>query len=143
MRIFRSLFKIEGDYTAGKTKVPAWLPMRVLLTVCRLKSIIPIECNQANQRILVELEEEMPKRGERGYELRKILAENIRAIRHQRRLSQEGLAEICGLHRTYVGSVERAERNVTLSTLQALATALGISVPDLLTKGGSRCEQEE
>lgn len=115
--------------------------MRVLLTVCRLKSIIPIECNQANQLILVELEEKMPKRSERGYELRKILAENIRAIRHERKLSQERLAEICGLHRTYVGSVERAERNVTLSTLETFATALGISAPDLITKRESQDEQ--
>jgi transcriptional regulator with XRE-family HTH domain len=76
----------------------------------------------------------MTKRGQRGLELRKVLAENIRAIRRQKGLSQEELAEICGLHRTYVGSVERAERNVTLSTLEAFATALGVSVPDLLAK---------
>jgi transcriptional regulator with XRE-family HTH domain len=40
---------------------------------------------------------------------------------------------LCGLHRTYVGSVERAERNVTLSTLEVFAKALGLSVPGLLT----------
>jgi transcriptional regulator with XRE-family HTH domain len=92
--------------------------------------------------VLVELEEEMTKRGERGYALRRILAENMRTIRYQKELSQEKLAEISGLHRTYVGSVERAERNVTLSTLEALATALGVSVPELLTKGEARSEQE-
>lgn len=84
----------------------------------------------------------MTKRGERGYALRRILAENMRTIRYQKELSQEKLAEISGLHRTYVGSVERAERNVTLSTLEALATALGVSVPELLTKGEARSEQE-
>jgi len=83
----------------------------------------------------------MTKRGQRGLELRKVLAENIRAIRRQKGLSQEKLAEICGLHRTYVGSVERAERNVTLSTLEAFATALGVSVPDLLAKRGHHNEQ--
>ena len=83
----------------------------------------------------------MTKRGQRGLELRQVLAENIRAIRHQKRLSQEKLAEICGLHRTYVGSVERAERNVTLSTLEAFATALGVSVPDLLAKRDHHNEQ--
>lgn len=61
------------------------------------------------------------------------LAENIRRIRYERRLSQEELADICGLHRTYVGSVERGERNVTLSSLELLAKALGVSVVDLLT----------
>jgi len=44
------------------------------------------------------------------------------------------LAEKCGLHRTYIGSVERCERNVTLSTLEVLASALGVSVPELLSK---------
>lgn len=76
----------------------------------------------------------MSKRAEYSIELRQILAENIRAYRHQRNISQEKLAEICGLHRTYVGSVERAERNVTLSTLAILANALDISVSQLLTK---------
>jgi transcriptional regulator with XRE-family HTH domain len=70
----------------------------------------------------------------RGLELRRILASNIRALRHQKNLSQEELADLCGLHRTYVGSIERAERNATLSTLDTLASALKVSVPDLLTK---------
>lgn len=61
------------------------------------------------------------------------LAENIRRLRHEQSLSQEELADICGLHRTYVGSVERGERNVTLSSLEALAKALGVSVVDLLS----------
>lgn len=64
------------------------------------------------------------------------LAENIRRLRHEQNLSQEELADICGLHRTYVGSVERAERNVTLSSLELLAKALGVSVVDLLISGG-------
>ncbi|RCK79461.1 MAG: Regulatory protein SptAIC [Candidatus Ozemobacter sibiricus] len=42
---------------------------------------------------------------------------------------------MCNLHRTYVGSVERGERNVTLSTLEVIADALGISVPTLLSEG--------
>lgn len=61
------------------------------------------------------------------------LAENIRRLRHKQSLSQEELADICGLHRTYVGSVERGERNVTLSSLEVLAQALGVSVVDLLS----------
>lgn len=68
-----------------------------------------------------------------GQQLTAILANNLKGCRHARGLSQEGLAELCGLHRTYVGSVERGERNVTLSTLEAFSEALGVSVPYLLT----------
>jgi transcriptional regulator with XRE-family HTH domain len=63
-----------------------------------------------------------------------ILAENIKSFRKEKGCSQEELAEQCGLHRTYIGSVERHERNVTLSTLEALAETLGVTVPELLTK---------
>ncbi len=73
----------------------------------------------------------------RGLALRKILAHNVRTYRRQKNLSQEELAELSGLHRTYIGSIERSERNATLSTLDALASALNISVPDLLTKKGN------
>lgn len=69
-----------------------------------------------------------------------VLAENLRAYRHARGLSQDGLADLCDLHRTYIGSVERCERNVTLSTLETLAKTLEVTVPDLLTrtKAGGR-----
>jgi DNA-binding XRE family transcriptional regulator len=66
--------------------------------------------------------------------LRAVLAENIKAFRRAKGFSQEALAELCGLHRTYIGSVERRERNVTLSTLEVLAATLSVTVPDLLTK---------
>jgi transcriptional regulator with XRE-family HTH domain len=66
--------------------------------------------------------------------LRAVLAGNIKSLRKERGYSQEGLAELCGLHRTYIGSIERQERNVTLTTLEVLSSALGVSVPDLLTK---------
>lgn len=66
--------------------------------------------------------------------LRAILAANIRAFRKQHGLSQEALADLCELHRTYIGSVERAERNVSLSTLEVLARALKVGAPDLLTR---------
>ena len=61
------------------------------------------------------------------------LATNIRAYREANALSQEEFADLCGLHRTYVGSVERGERNVTLSTLEVFASVIGVSVPQLLS----------
>jgi len=67
-------------------------------------------------------------------ELRKILASNIRGIRLERGMSQEQLANVCELHRTYIGSVERSERNITLSTLVKLANALNVSAIELLTQ---------
>lgn len=75
-----------------------------------------------------------------GKHLTQTLAANVRTYRHARGISQEELADACGLHRTYVGSVERGERNVTLSTLEVLASALGVSVPQLLTPSRNRHE---
>ena len=66
--------------------------------------------------------------------IRAVLAENLRQFRKAHGYSQEELANRCELHRTYIGSVEREERNVSLSTLEVLAKALGVSVPELLTK---------
>lgn len=65
--------------------------------------------------------------------LRKVLANNVRAYRKKHGLSQEALADVCELHRTYIGSIERCERNVTLSTLEVLAKSLSTTVPELLT----------
>jgi transcriptional regulator with XRE-family HTH domain len=61
------------------------------------------------------------------------LAENVRTFRKEHGLSQEEFANRCELHRTYIGSVEREERNVSLSTLEVLARVLGVSVAELLT----------
>lgn len=63
---------------------------------------------------------------------RKIFAENLRKARLAKGHSQEDLAELAGLHRTYVGSVERAERNVSIDNMERLACAVGISLPALL-----------
>lgn len=66
--------------------------------------------------------------------LRAILAENMRRERLKRGLSQEALAHACGLHRTYIGSVERCERNISIDNIQRLAAALEVSPVDLLRK---------
>ena len=67
-------------------------------------------------------------------DITKILSRNIRRLRGDMGLSQEKLAYKCGLHRTYVGAVERGERNITLSSLELLASALDVDVPNLLSK---------
>lgn len=63
-----------------------------------------------------------------------ILARNLRMARLARGWSQEKFAEHCGLHRTYVGAIERGERNVTLVTLGCLAAALGVSEAELISE---------
>ena len=63
---------------------------------------------------------------------REVLARNLRGLRGAKGLSQETLADRAGLHRTYVGSVERCERNVSLDAIEKLAHALGVSVAGVL-----------
>ena len=53
-------------------------------------------------------------------------------LRRVQRLSQEDLAEVAGLHRTYVGDVERGERNIALRNIVRLARALNVTPSDLL-----------
>ena len=59
------------------------------------------------------------------------LGQRIRELRKERGLSQEGLAELCGLDRTYISGIERGLRNVALRNIEALAQALGVSISDL------------
>ena len=57
----------------------------------------------------------------------------MRSIRKERGLSQEKLAEMCDLHRTYIGSVERGERNITIDNIERIAKALSIPISTLVT----------
>ena len=57
---------------------------------------------------------------------------NVRTLRLQQGLSQEQLAFKASLHRTYIGMIERAERNITLVNIEKLANALNISISELL-----------
>jgi len=56
----------------------------------------------------------------------------VRSFRHALGLSQEDLAEDAGIHRTYIGAVERGERNISLLNIYALARALGTTAGELL-----------
>ena len=65
---------------------------------------------------------------------RQRLAANIRYLRSEQQLSQEALADLVGLHRTYVGSVERSERNVSIDNVEKLAMTLRVDITDLLSE---------
>jgi len=62
----------------------------------------------------------------------------VRTLRHRRGWSQEELAEHCGLHRTYVGGIERGERNVSLKNIDRLARALEVRIAELFPDGEER-----
>ena len=60
------------------------------------------------------------------------LGERIRLQRENRRLTQQQLGDLCGLHRTFIGSVERGERNVSILNLRLIANVLRVSLKDLV-----------
>lgn len=63
---------------------------------------------------------------------RSIVGANVRRLRRAKGLSQEALAELAGVHRTFVGHIERGETNVSLDTLERVADALAEKVSVLL-----------
>ena len=60
------------------------------------------------------------------------IGNNIRTIRQRKGLSQEKLAELANVHRTYIGMIERAEKNITLVSLEKIANALEVNIEELL-----------
>lgn len=63
---------------------------------------------------------------------RQLFATNLKKRRLELQLSQEELAHVVGLHRTYIGSVERGERNISIDNMERLANALQCSIVMLL-----------
>lgn len=64
---------------------------------------------------------------------RELFASNMLRLRKAAGLSQEALADACGLHRTYIGSVERFERNISIDNMEAIAAALKCELRELLS----------
>ncbi|MBQ9736760.1 MAG: helix-turn-helix domain-containing protein [Clostridia bacterium] len=71
----------------------------------------------------------------------KALGQRIRNYRTQQGLSQEKLAELAGCHPTYVGQLERGEKNATIESIQKIASALHISLAKLFEKLGNQEEK--
>jgi transcriptional regulator with XRE-family HTH domain len=60
--------------------------------------------------------------------------ERVRQLRKQKDISQEELAHRADLHRTYIGMIERAEKNITLLNIEKIANALEVKIPELFKK---------
>lgn len=67
-------------------------------------------------------------------DISKILGKRIRNYRTAMGLSQEKLAELSGCHHTYIGQIERGEKNATIESIQKIASALNISLSKLFEK---------
>lgn len=61
---------------------------------------------------------------------RKLVAANTRRLRRANRLSQEGLADASGLHRTFIGRIERGENNISVDSLEKVATAMSADLTE-------------
>ncbi len=63
-----------------------------------------------------------------------LFGKRVREVRMQKGLSQEQLASIADVHRTYIGMIERAEKNITLLNIEKIANALDIKISSLLNE---------
>jgi transcriptional regulator with XRE-family HTH domain len=63
--------------------------------------------------------------------IQKRVGERVRVLREKKGISQEALASTCSLHRTYIGLIERGERNLSLTTVEKIAEGLGVQVSEL------------
>jgi transcriptional regulator with XRE-family HTH domain len=63
--------------------------------------------------------------------IRLAFGDRVRDVRHKKGLSQEGLADAIGLHRTYIGAIERGEQSVSLDNAAKIAKGLGVKLSDL------------
>jgi transcriptional regulator with XRE-family HTH domain len=65
--------------------------------------------------------------------LRQLLAKNIRSFRDRQGITQEELAHRARIHRTYMSSIERAQRNVAIDNIEKIAAGLGVRPKELLS----------
>ncbi len=60
-----------------------------------------------------------------------LFGERVRELRKEKEISQEELADRAGVHRTYIGMIERGEKNITIVNIQKIAKALGVGIREL------------
>ncbi len=65
-------------------------------------------------------------------DVRQRLGNNLRKLRKAKKLSQEAFADEAGIHRTYISDIERGARNPTITVVETIAKALGVTASDLL-----------
>jgi transcriptional regulator with XRE-family HTH domain len=70
-------------------------------------------------------------------EILKMFGERVRQLRKVKDFSQEELAHRADLHRTYIGMIERAEKNITLLNIEKIANALEVKIQDLFKKNNA------
>ncbi len=76
-------------------------------------------------------------------DLAKIVGQRIRNYRTKLGFSQEKLAELAGCHPTYIGQLERGEKNATLESIEKIASSLNVSLSKLLENlGGEKCDSQ-
>lgn len=71
-------------------------------------------------------------------DLQRTVGHNLRAYRLAQGLSQEAFAEILGVHRTYMGAIERGERNLSLKSVEKIAAKIKLEPLSLLTPGATK-----
>ena len=65
--------------------------------------------------------------------VRRLFGKRVRELRKKSGFSQEQLADKAGLHRTYIGAIERGEQNISVDNIDRIAKALKVSIPTLFT----------
>lgn len=63
--------------------------------------------------------------------INELFGKKVRIVRMSKGLSQEELADLCGLHRTYIGQIERAEKNITLQNIYKIANTFDMEIKEL------------
>lgn len=75
-------------------------------------------------------------------DIAKVIGQRIRNYRTQKGLSQESLAELAGCHPTYIGQLERGEKNATLESVEKIASAMYVSLSELFDKLGKNSSDQ-